>query len=345
MKILITGASGFIGNRLVKDLLSHNHEIFLLVRPKSKKKVSNVFSGHNIKIIEGDIEKTDILSNISSMSEDIDSIECVVHLAALYEIEASLTDSYMMNVVGTQNMINFIQNMKSIKYFHYFSTYAVNPSPRGAVSEDFLTKGEHPFHDNYSKTKNDAEHLVRKRIPSHITTIIHRPGVIIGDSEQGQMDKSDGPYYFFNLIQKLKNVDIVAQHLPFIPLPLSRNSLLPVLPVDILVKWSSHIIRNAKPGNLKCYHLIPKELINTKTFLEKSMSLMGLPLKVIPINHKSLFSPLFPVLNLPKEIIHYMQQETLFLRANLEKDYPELAAPSYQEYLPRIIDGYLRSNL
>lgn len=344
MKILVIGGSGFIGNRLVKDLISHNHEIFLLVRPQSRKKVSNAFSNYKVKIIEGDIEKTDVLSNISSMSEDIDSIECVVHLAALYEIEAGLTDSYMMNVVGTQNVINFIQKMKSIKFFHYFSTYAVNPCSRGTVSEDFLSKGEHAFEDNYSKTKNDAEHLVRRRVPPHISTIIHRPGIIIGDSEQGLMDKHDGPYYFFNFIQKLKTIDLITQRLPFLPLPVSRNSLLPVLPVDVLVKWSSHIIRNAKQGKLKCYHLLPKELVNTKDFLERSLSLMGLSLKIIPINNKLLFKPLFPVLNLPKEIIHYMQQETLFLRTNLERDYPELTAPSFQEYLPRIIDGFLRSS-
>lgn len=344
MKILVTGASGFIGKRLVKDLLSHNHEIFLLVRPQSKKKVTNTFNGCNVRIIEGDIEKTDILSNISSMSEDLDGIECVVHLAALYEIEASLTEAYMMNVVGTQNIINFIQNMKSIKFFHYFSTYAVNPCTKGTVSEDFLTKGESAFNDNYSKTKNDAEHLVRRRVPSHITTVIHRPGIIIGDSKQGQMDKIDGPYYFFNFILKLKSIDIVTQHLPFLPLPLNQNSLLPVLPVDILINWSSHIIRNTKQGDLRCYHLIPKELINTKSFLEKSMSLMGLPLKVIAVNNKSIFKPIFPALKLPKEIIHYMQQETIFLRSNLEKDFPELTTPSYQEYLPAIIDGYLRSS-
>jgi thioester reductase-like protein len=348
MNILITGASGFIGRRLVKELLSETqtekHKLFLLTRPQSKNACLELFGKDpRITYIEGDIEDTDVLLNIYSVSKVIDQVDTVVHLAALYDLTAGLKESYLKNVIGTQNMINLLKKMKGVKTFHYFSTYAVNPVSEGVVREEQLARDEAPFPNQYTRTKNDAEHLVRNQTPSHIKVVIHRPAVIVGDSETGRLDKIDGPYYFYEFIRKLKMLGPAATRIPVIPMPLSKGSLFPVLPVNYLVKWCAHIITHPPKERLRTYHLVSEELIDTKIFLEDSMELMGVSSKLMPFKYTKVFPPLFPFLNMPTEIIFYMKQAVVFDRKTLSEDYPELKAPPYKEYLPKIIEGYLEA--
>jgi len=231
--------------------------------------------------------------------------------------------------------------MKGLKFFHYFSTYAVNPQSKEVILESDLSNDDRLFQDDYAKTKNHAEHLVRKLNLPHIKTVIHRPGIIIGDSTNGQTDKEDGVYFFFNFIEKLKKVKILSDKLPFLPMLVTEKSKLPVLPVDILADWSSHIISHPPQSQLSCYHLIPEEQINTKKFLEISMKLLNFPVKLMPINTTPLLSKALPLLKIPKEAAFYMNQTSSFDRSQFKNDYPELRCPTYDQYQPKIISGFL----
>lgn len=344
MNILLTGATGLIGQRIVRKLAQEKHKLFLLVRPESKQKAKTLFQDlEDVTFIEGDIEDTDVVKNIYTVSHFIDEIDCLVHLAAYYNLSATLTEAYLKNVIGTQNILHLMSKMKKLTHFHYFSTYAVNPISQGAVNENFLVQDNLSFPDEYSKTKNHAEHLVRKNKVPGVKTVIHRPGIIIGDSETGEMEKTDGPYYFFDFIQKLKKYDFVNSKLPFLPIPVQENSYLPVLPVDILTNWCSHIILNPPKEDLRCYHLIPSPAIKTQDFLEASMELLGLPLRILPIKQTKLVAPILPLVKIPKEAAFYMNQQTIFDRSQLTTDYPELTNPPYQKYLGNLIRGYKKA--
>lgn len=337
MRILITGGNGFLGKRLVLDLLSHGHEVYLLVRKRSLHSAITFFTGYPVNFIEGDIEDTEVIK--PEIREDLQDIDTLVHLAALYDLRASSEESYKANVLGTQNILNLIKMIKSIKYFHYFSTYAVNPNREGPVLENDLAVDDKQFTDFYSKTKNQAEHLVRKEPLPGVKIIIHRPGIIIGDSKSGKIDKTDGPYYFFQFIERLKSYRFFRS-LPFLPLPVDEVSQLNVLPVDILVKWSSEIVRNPKEHDLRCYHLVPIKNISTLNFLKKSLELLELPARIIPITSSWFFKLIFPLLGIPKETIFYLQQKASFDQSQFLEDFPELRDKSYQEYLQNIINGY-----
>jgi nucleoside-diphosphate-sugar epimerase len=344
MNILLTGATGLIGQRIVRRLSREGHKIYLLVRPQSKSKAIELFSDvPTITYIEGDIEDKDVVKNIYTVSQLLDEIEGLVHLAAFYDLEASLEEAYLKNVLGTQNILHLMSKMKSIKYFHYFSTYAVNPTKSGLVSENDLTENDLLFEDHYSKTKNHAEHLVRRHNLNHIHTVIHRPGIIIGDSNSGVTTKHDGVYFFYDFVRQLKKMNIMRLKIPYLPMLVHENSYLPVLPVDTLTDWSCHIISHPPQENMKTYHLVPTPSIRTKDFLEASMKLLGVPMKLFPLGQVKVITPLLPFLKIPKEAAFYMNQLALFDRTNLEKDYPELTCKTYDEYLPKIIKAYLES--
>ena len=344
MNILVIGGTGFIGQRLVRSLSERGERLFLLVRSESLEKAKKTFQDlPSITFLNGDIEKTDLLTNLSSAGEVLSEIECVIHLAAVYELDVTFQNAYMKNVIGTQNVLKFLGRLANLKYFHFFSTYAVNQVLKGNILENDLIKENSHFYDNYAKSKNLSEHLVRKKVSKTYQTIIHRPGIIVGNSKTGQRDNDNGPYYFFDFIQNLKKLPLVRDKLKYLPLPVQKASTMPVVPVDVLVDWSTHIILNPKDRELSVYHLIPKTPISTKEFLEASMKCLSLPLEIICVPKTKIFAPLFRLLNIPKELVFYMEQAATLDRTNVNTDYPELIEPDFQTYLPILIEEYCRT--
>lgn len=331
MKILVTGGTGFIGRRLVSELLKEKHEIFLLARSGSDRSIEGV------RFIEGNVEDSDVIHALSPFQGILHDIDCLVHMAALYDLTATLPQLYMKNVIGTQNILNLAKKLPKLKYFHYFSTYGVNPQMKGRVKEEDLSRAEYPFPDEYLRTKNDAEHIIRSQLLDGVETVIHRPGVVVGDSKKGFTEKLNGPYYFLNFIKRARNMGILRK-LPILPLPLSESSLLPMIPVNVLAVWVAHIITNPKGHRIRTYHEVSQEEIKTIDFIRKGMKLLGVDTPILPIPARKVFAPLFPLLKMPPEIIFYMHQGTQLDRSNLEKDYPELSAPRFDDYFPVLID-------
>jgi thioester reductase-like protein len=339
MNILIIGGTGFIGQRLVRQLHQEGQHLYLLVRPESLEKAKKNFQDlTNIQFLRGDIEKMDLLSDVGQTEKVSEEIDCLVHLAAAYRLDISAHDAYIQNVIGTQNVLKFLSRLKKLNSFFYFSTYAVNQLLDGAISETQLVHVQTPFFDEYARSKNHAEHLVRELSPKNIKTVIFRPGIVVGDSQTGEHDKNDGPYYFFNFIQQIKRLGKITEKIPILPLPVEAESLMPVLPVNVLTDWATQIILNPIERTLSCYHLIPKSRIKTKDFLQLSIDLLGSPLKIVSFPITSLFPPAFKLLRLPKELVFYMKQKALLDRSQLEKDYPSLQEPFYQDYLPNLIE-------
>lgn len=343
MNILFIGGTGFIGQRLVRKLHSSGQKIFLLVRNESQEKAKKMFADlEGITFFRGDIENTDILADVGQVTKASEQIECVVHMAANYTLDISPTDAYLQNVVGTQNVLKFLPRLKNLKCFHYFSTYAVNQKIQGKFGENDLIGENSTFFDQYAKSKNNAEHLVRKLAPKNIRTIIHRPGIIVGDAQTGERDKEDGPYYFFNFINGTKKFSNIAGRIKYLPLPVMPDSIMPVLPVDTLVDWSSRIILSPKERQLSCYHLVPKTKIKTKDFLQHSIDLMNSPLKIVSLPVTQIFPPAFKLLKLPEQLVFYMKYQGELERKQLEQDYPDLTEPDYKTYLPVLLKSYLK---
>lgn len=338
MKILITGATGFIGRRLANRLLDQGHEIYAIVRPQSLQKAQMLFQDQkNIHFVIGDVSNNDVIEHVSGVSSLPDDIESVVHLAAIYDLEVNLSDAYASNVVGTQNIIYLCQRLKNLKYYHHVSTYAVSGLHNGDFSEEELNPAM-KYPDFYGRTKMQAEYLVRNALMKDVKVRIYRPGIIIGDSQTGEMDKIDGPYYFFRFF------DLLAKHknkipLNIIPLSCHRSSTLPLLPVDTLVDWLSIMLSKPTDHKLRSYHLVPDEKIFITEFVEEALIFFALKMKVQRIPFPEIYGSLLPLLKIPKQLVPYMQSRIIFKKDQIHQDFPELKCPHYKDYLPAIIKG------
>jgi dTDP-4-dehydrorhamnose reductase len=336
MKVLLTGATGFIGKRLCHKLADSGHEIYVLVRRKSLEKAQALFSQiSNVHLILGDISNNDVLDTMGGVNNLPDDIESVVHLAAIYDLEVGLSDAYANNVVGTQNIIYLIQRMKNVKYYHHVSTYAVSGQFDGEFQEEQIVSNIQ-FPDFYSRTKMQAEYLVRHALLKETKIRIYRPGIVVGDSKTGQMDKVDGPYYFLRLFDQLTKYQ---DKIPFKLLPLCchASATLPLIPVDVLTDWLTEMICTPTQEKMKSYHLVPEEKIYITDFVAKAMKEFNLNLQITRVPFPAAYAAIMPLLKIPKELVPYMQSRTQYSTKQLKNDYPHLKSPGLKDYLPQMI--------
>ena len=252
MKYLITGGTGFIGHNLIEELLQQkkNAIIYVLVRKGSKKKLESMKKqwGNNAKRvlpITGDLTRPMLGVPAKKRRELEGQIDHVFHLAAVYDLMADAESQIRVNVEGTQNVVNLATDIKA-KRFHHMSSIAAAGMFSGIFREDMFEEAQ-GLDNAYFRTKHDSESIVRNECK--MPWRIYRPGIVVGHSETGVIDKIDGPYYFFKLIQKMRKM--IPSWMPTLGLEGGRIN---IVPVDYVVDATIYIAHKAKLDG-KCFHL------------------------------------------------------------------------------------------
>jgi NAD(P)-dependent dehydrogenase (short-subunit alcohol dehydrogenase family) len=251
LNYFVTGATGFIGRHLVAELLKREGTIYVLVREGSRGKADALAERlgaeeSRIVPVAGDLSKPAL--GVDGFDERIDHL---FHLAAVYDVDAEEEASIRANVEGTRNVIEFA-NSHDVGRFHHTSSIAVAGHYRGVFQEDMFDEGQRLPH-HYHRTKYESEKLVRDGVQAK--TIVYRPGIVVGHSETGEMDKIDGPYYFFKLLQRLRHA------LPeWFPLAGPEGGQTNIVPVDFVAKAMDHIAHTPDSDlPSETYHLVSPE--------------------------------------------------------------------------------------
>jgi NAD(P)-dependent dehydrogenase (short-subunit alcohol dehydrogenase family) len=250
LNYFVTGATGFIGRHLVEQLLRREGTVYALVREGSRGRLDalgqRLGAGDRLVAVPGDLFEPGL--GIDGFDERIDHL---FHLAAVYDIEADEEASERANVEGTRHVAEFA-NAHDVGRFHHVSSIAVAGSYRGVFQEDMFDEGQKLPH-HYHRTKYESERLVRASVDPRV--LVYRPGIVIGHSETGEMDKIDGPYYFFKLIKKLRHA------LPaWFPLAGPEGGKTNLVPVDFVARAMDHIAHTPDdqlPGDT--FHLTDPE--------------------------------------------------------------------------------------
>ncbi len=155
MRVLVIGATGFIGKNLVKELVRKNYEVICLVRKSSKKKGINFLRNLNVELY---YSKTNLI-------KEIDVIYHVVGLLGGFNIPNE--EYWKVNYFFTKSILKLCRNQK----FIYISSSGV----LGPIEEGNEISSYNPT-STYEKTKVEAEKLVKK----YKNHIIIRPGLVFG---------------------------------------------------------------------------------------------------------------------------------------------------------------------
>jgi NAD(P)-dependent dehydrogenase (short-subunit alcohol dehydrogenase family) len=245
----VTGATGFIGRHLVELLLRREGTIHVLVREGSRARLEELIAAwgadrERIVSVIGDLTAP-ALGVSAEDRKRLAGVDHFFHLAAVYDMAADEETNRRSNVEGTGHAIE-LANEIGTKRFHHVSSIAVAGKYRGVFTEDMFDEGQE-LDNSYSETKYESEKMVREQLT--VPWRVYRPGIVVGHSETGEMDKIDGPYYFFKVIQRIRRA--LPPWLPVIGL---EGGNISIVPVDFVAKALDHIA-HADAGDGRAFHL------------------------------------------------------------------------------------------
>ena len=361
MQYFVTGATGFIGKRLVKKLLARKGSVvYFLIREESKAKVPGLLeywgtTKSRAIPVYGDLRAAKLgvsKDDTKALSKNIDHF---FHLAAIYDLKADAEEQMAVNIDGTRNTVAFA-NAISAGCFHHVSSIAAAGLFEGIFREDMFEEAENLEHP-YFASKHESEKIVRKECKGAFR--VYRPGLVVGDSTTGEMDKIDGPYYFFKLIQRIRQ--ILPPWMPTIGLEGGRIN---IVPVDYVVDAMDHIAHQPKLDG-KCFHLTDPEPMRVGDVLNTfsraahaptmSLRINAALFGFIPKSIKKGMMALTPVrrvksavmkdLGLPDDLMQFINYPTRFdnREAAAALKGSGIACPRLDDYACRIWDYWERN--
>jgi thioester reductase-like protein/NADP-dependent 3-hydroxy acid dehydrogenase YdfG len=271
MRYVVTGGTGFIGRRVVSRLLDErpDAEVWVMVRRPSLGRFERLAEqwGERAKPLVGDLAEPGLGLTEEAIAE-LGSVEHVVHCAAIYDITAPEPDQRVANVEGTRAVIELARRLDAT--LHHVSSIAVAGEFRGEYTESDFDVGQQlptPYH----QTKFEAELLVREAgVSAGLRHRIYRPAVVVGDSRTGEMDKVDGPYYFFGVLAKLA---VLPRFTPIMLPDTGRTNIVPVdYVVDALVA-----LMHADGRDGQTFHLTAPKTIGLRGIYHGIAAAAGLP--------------------------------------------------------------------
>ncbi|MCH9666958.1 MAG: SDR family oxidoreductase [Actinomycetia bacterium] len=268
MRYVVTGGTGFIGRRLVDRILAlpDTSAVHVLVRRESLggfERLAQRWDGR-VQPIVGDLTEPGLGLTEATLAA-AGEIDHVVHCAAVYDIAAPEDRQWAANVEGTRAVIALAIRLDAT--LHHLSSIAVAGTYSGVFSEDDFDVGQElptPYH----RSKFEAELLVRSA--PELRYRIYRPAVVVGDSRTGEMDKVDGPYYFFGILSTLATLP------KFTPMVLPNAGRTNLVPVDYVVEAITTLMHLAGRDG-QTFHLTAPTTIGLRGIYRGIAPAAGLP--------------------------------------------------------------------
>jgi thioester reductase-like protein len=283
-RILLTGATGFLGSFLLSELLRHTRaEIYCLVRApnvaESERRIRGSLEAyalwdeeHSSRIVPlaGDLSEPLLGLGDERFEELADEIDVVYHNGASVNWVYPYKALKSTNVLGTQEVLRLAAR-DGAKPVHFVSTLGVFPlvgkSDTGVVREDDDLDHGGSLYNGYTQTKWVAEKLVEIARARGLPVSVYRPSLIAGDSRTGAWNSDDITCKMIKSWVGLGNVPAV-------------NTEMNLVPVDYV---SRAIVRlSLQEGSLgKRFHLANSHTVKVDDMVSW-IEAFGYPLKRIP---------------------------------------------------------------
>jgi thioester reductase-like protein len=282
--VLLTGFPSFAARKMVEELVRGPERtlVHAVVRAKSLPDAEGALDAlpleqrRRVNLVEGDAAAMDLGLSGADLRGLTPEIDAIHHMAQVSYLGADKKLASQVNVSGAREVLEVADLCPSLRCLVYHSTAQVSGDRTGLVLEDELDKGQ-SFRNAVEETLARGERIVRAKM-GKLPIAIVRPTIVIGDSQTGEVDRFDGPYFLILLI--------VTSPPEFpLPLPGRGDSLLNLVPVDYVVRAARAIGRDPRaPG--RTFHIGDPAPLTTRRVFELVASAGGrrTPRGFIPAN-------------------------------------------------------------
>jgi len=185
MKVLITGATGLLGDHLLQALQQRGEQIRALVLPVEN---AEKLIAQGVEVVRGDV------TDAGTLAPAVNDIEIIFHLAGMMGVNRPLAEYRLVNVTGSENLYRAAQ-AAGVRRFVHTSSHTVYGLGYGL----FLNEKDalRPDPDTYSITKAEGDRLMRHlMLKSGVETVILRPGTFFGPGDR---------LHFGRIAQRMRN--------------------------------------------------------------------------------------------------------------------------------------------
>jgi thioester reductase-like protein len=250
--VLLTGFPSFAARKMCEELVaSEGTLVHAVVQPKFEAEAREVLDAlpleqrSRVNLLEGDTAAMDLgLSGgeWKSLAAEVDRIH---HMAQVSYLGADRKLAEHVNLGGAREILELASACRSLECLVFHSTAQVSGDREGLILEEDLDKGQ-DYRNVIEETLARAEKAMRRAM-SKIPICVVRPTIVVGDSQTGEVDRFDGPYFLILLI---------VTSPPDFPLALPGRADTPLhlVPVDYVVRAARAIGRDPRaPG--RTFHI------------------------------------------------------------------------------------------
>jgi NAD(P)-dependent dehydrogenase (short-subunit alcohol dehydrogenase family) len=366
MAYFVTGATGFIGRRLIERLLEKRQgTVYVLVRESSMERLGDMIerwgvvagpaAAKRVQAVLGDLRRPLLGVEQEQVAELRGKIEHFFHLAAVYDMTAPAELNTAVNVGGTTHAVELARTLEAQR-LHHVSSIAVAGEYRGVFEEPMFDEGQ-KLPSPYHRTKFESERIVREQ--PYVPWRVYRPAIVVGDSVTGEMDKIDGPYYFFKAIQRARR--LVPEWLPLVGVDLGKTNM---VPVDWVVEALDHIAHEPDLDG-EAFHLTDPRPQRVDDVFNEFLAAAHAPRFAVSVDKRLTdLVPRWPVsialrvpplrqakrlalneLGIPEQVLGHVELKPTFDTTNTDAALAGSAVgqpPALHEYAPRLWDYWER---
>jgi len=335
----LTGIPGFLGTRLLRVLAAAQpaSSFGLLVQPKFEARTQSLLADLGLadraEVLPGDITAPDL--GLGDRYDDVAGrITEAVHLAAVYDLTIPRDVAWRVNVDGTRHVLDLLAESPNLEWFGYISSAYVSGERTGTIYEDELVH-DAGFRNFYEESKYHAEVIVQDRM-DEIPTLVFRPSIVVGDSETGETDKFDGPYFVLNALRTLPRYTLMTRIG-------SGTEPVNLVPVDFVIEAMVHLMStDGHEGTV--FHLTDPQPLTAQAIMELFADLLGMTVTYVPVPPSVarglLNTGVGRVLGIAPELIDYFDHPSSYDASNTQAalDGTDIACPAFPDYAPTMVE-------
>lgn len=349
MTVFLTGFPGFLGSALLPRILRRSEgTATCLVQSKfaaaAERRVAELCTVDaslqgRIRLVEGDITRPGLGLDAAVLN----GVTEAWHLAAIYDLGVARDVGVRVNVEGTRNVLDALQRGSTMTRLHYFSTCYVSGRFAGPFGEDDLEVGA-PFNNYYEETKHLAEVEVRRRMAAGMPATIYRPSIVIGDSDTGETQKYDGPYFLMQWLLRQRRHAIM----PMVGDPAMTR--MNVVPRDFVVDAVEYLSALSVSEG-RTYQLADPSALTVEEMTDALAHATDRDLIRIRLPRKAARASiahvpgLYRLMRIPPEAVDYLAHPTHYLTDRCRADLAGsgIEPPPFGSYVDRLVQ-FMRSH-